>query len=298
MPAVAALAMLAACGWTGSAASAAAASAEQSINVAAAPVRVAQTPNGPVGYRVVGSGSPLLLITGFSAGMDDWSPAFVDALASHHRVVVFDNAGVGMTGALDPLTITAMANQTSALITSLRLGRPSVLGWSMGGMVAQALAVLHPSQVSHLVLAATQAGNGKALPIPSAAAAAAASTNAAMVLGVLFPPSQATAVKTYVHGILEYANYYSAPAATKTAQTAAIQQWLAGDDQAGHLTTDIRVPTLVADGTVDALDPVANDHLLARTIPGAQLALYSDAGHGFLFQDLASFVSRVDQFIR
>jgi pimeloyl-ACP methyl ester carboxylesterase len=73
---------------------------------------------------------------------------------------------------------------------------------------------------------------------------------------------------------------------------------LAGDDPAGHLTKDIRVPTLVADGTVDALDPVANDQLLARTIPGSQLALYSDAGHGFLFQDLASFVSRVDQFIR
>jgi pimeloyl-ACP methyl ester carboxylesterase len=110
-------------------------------------------------------------------GVDE--PDFVDALAAHHRVVVFDNAGVGGTAGLPaPLTISAMAGQTSALITALRLGRPAVLGWSMGGMTAQALAVLHPDQVSRLVLAATQAGTGRSLPIPPAAQAAAERTAA------------------------------------------------------------------------------------------------------------------------
>jgi pimeloyl-ACP methyl ester carboxylesterase len=239
-----------------------------------------------------------VLITGFSASMDDWPPTFVDALAERHRVVVFDNAGVGATGSVTPLTITAMANQTSALITSLGLGRTAVLGWSMGGMVAQALAVLHPSQVSRMVLAATQAGTGRALPVPSAVAAEAASTNPAAVLGVLFPADQGPAVKQYMDGILEYPGYYTASPATKSAQTAAIGQWLAGQDPAGPPTKDLRVPALVADGTVDALDPVANDRLLARTIRGARLVLYQGAGHGFLFQDSASFVRRVDAFLR
>ncbi len=230
----------------------------QQVDVATAPVRVAQTAAGQVGFRVVGSGSPVVLITGLSASMDDWSPAFIDALAAHHRVVVFDNAGVGATSTLAPLTITAMANQTGALITNLNLGRPAVLGWSMGGMVAQALAVLHPSRVSRLVLAATQAGTGKALPVPTAAAAAAASTNPAMVLSVLLPTDQGSAAQRYVQGILQYPDYYAAPAPVNTAQSAAIQQWLIGGDSAGHLINELRLPTLVADGTNDALDSVAN----------------------------------------
>ena len=99
--------------------------------------------------------------------MDDWPGSFIDALAAHHQVVVLDNAGVGRTSAVaapDSLSITAMASQTSALIAALRLGRPAVLGWSMGGMIAQALAVSRPAQVSRLILAATAVGTGKARP--------------------------------------------------------------------------------------------------------------------------------------
>jgi len=141
------------------------------------PTKIADTPAGAVGYREVGKGSPILLIMGLGGSMDAWRPAFVAALATGHKVVMFDNAGVGDTAQLaSPLTITDMAGQTSALISTLHLGRVAVLGWSMGGMVAQALAVLHPTQVSKLVLAATQPGTGHARPIPAAAAAEAAST--------------------------------------------------------------------------------------------------------------------------
>jgi pimeloyl-ACP methyl ester carboxylesterase len=80
---------------------------------------------------------------------------------------MFDNSGVGRTQQLPaPLTIDAMADQTSALIDTLGLGRPDVLGWSMGGMIAQALAVLHPAQVRRLVLCATYPGTGAAV-VPS-----------------------------------------------------------------------------------------------------------------------------------
>jgi pimeloyl-ACP methyl ester carboxylesterase len=75
-------------------------------------------------------------------------------------------------------------------------------------------------------------------------------------------------------------------------------QWLAGSDPAGRAEGDLRVPTLVADGTLDALDPVANDRLLANIINGAQLALYPGAGHAFLFQDENQFVPRVEAFLR
>lgn len=266
--------------------------------ITSAPVQVAQTDVGQVAYRQLGSGTPLLLLMGLGGSIDDWAPDFVDDLAASHRVIAVDNAGVGQTSSLPPpLTVTAMADQTSAFISALGLRRPDVLGWSMGGMVAQALAVLHPGQVGRLVLAATQVGTGGAVPIPVAAGADAASTNPGAVLSVLFPPGQAGAEQRYVHGIVAYPGYYGAPAALLGPQSAAVQAWLAGADPAGRLAGDIRAPTLVADGTVDALDPVANAHILADAIRGAQLALYPGAGHAFLFQDTAAFVPRVERFL-
>ena len=202
-------------------------------NIVAAPVRIARTALGPVGYREVGSGSPLLLVTGFGATIDDWAPAFVDGLAAHHRVIVFDNAGAGATAPLRRLSILSMAAQTSDLILTLRLGHPAVLGWSMGGMIAQALAVEHPRQVSRLILAATQAGTGRALPIPPSAAARAASSNPAKVLSVLFPANQRPAEQAYVRGVLSYPHYATVPTAVKNRQTAAIAQWMAGDVRVG-----------------------------------------------------------------
>lgn len=139
-------------------------------SVAKTSVTVADTKRGAVGYRSVGSGPPLVLVMGFGSSMEDWDPTFVDDLARTRRVVVFDNAGIGKSTALasKKLTISGMADQTSALIDALGLGTPDVLGWSMGGMVAQALAVRHPDQVRRLVLSATQPGTGKAKKDPRA----------------------------------------------------------------------------------------------------------------------------------
>jgi len=285
-------------GDAGAAASGAAAVTGRAADILSAPTLVAHTAEGEIGYREVGEGSPIVLVMGYGGSMDTWAPAFVDSLAAQHTVVVFDNAGVGQTTDLPaPLTVPAMADQTSALISALRLHRPAVLGWSLGGMVAQALAVRHPGQVSQLVLAATQAGTGASLPIPPAAAAALNSPNPAVVLSVLFPADQAAAARAYGQGILQYPDFYQASAAVKTAQNAALARWMAGDDPAGRAVGRIRVPVLVADGRSDALDPTANDVLLAHSLRRARLVLYPDAGHAFLFQDAAEFVPTVERFL-
>jgi pimeloyl-ACP methyl ester carboxylesterase len=268
-------------------------------NIAAAPTQVARTALGTVGYREIGRGSTLLMITGFSAGMDDWAPFLIDDLAEHFKVVVFDNAGIGRSAPLPaPLTVPAMAEQTSDLIRALRLGRCDVLGWSMGGLIAQSLAVTDPGQVRRLVLAATQAGTGQAAPVPSTAQVVLDSGNVAAVLGLLFPADQAEAAQRYVDGILTYPVHYTASAAVRTAQQAAIDQWFAGDDASGRRPGEIKAPTLVADGTQDALNPSSNDHMLADLIPGARLVLYPDAGHGFLFQDAPRFEAELESFLR
>jgi pimeloyl-ACP methyl ester carboxylesterase len=261
-------------------------------SVVSAPVRIAHTKLGAVGYRVVGSGPPLVLIMGYGWTMEGWDPRLVHALARHNRVVMFDNAGVGRTQPLPgeqtaTLTIDAMANQTSALINTLSLGRPDVLGWSMGGMIAQALAVLHPAQVRRLVLCATFPGTGVAA-MPSQAARRSGSD---------FPANQVGAYNAFKAAISEYPAAPAAPIAAKTAQAGADADWWDGIDATGREVARISVPTLIADGAEDQLDPVANDHILARLIPRARLVLYPDAGHGFLFQDGTLFASLVESFL-
>jgi len=266
-------------------------------DVLTAPIRVVRTAAGTVAYRELGSGPALLLINGADASMDDWPPSFVDALAAHHEVVVFDNAGVGRTSAVSApgsLSIPAMAGQTSALISALRLGRPAVLGWSMGGMIAQALAISHPAQVSRLILAATAVGTGKAVPLPPSAAMFALSP--AEIVAQMFPKNQAAAARAYLNDSLQYPGSYQVSAATFHSQYLAAERWLAGQDAAGRLAGDIRVPTLVADGTLDQDIRPPNARLLASSVPGAKLLLFDDAGHAFLFQDAAGFIPAVDTF--
>lgn len=263
-------------------------------------MQVAHTAMGAVGYRSVGTGPPLLLIMGFGGTIDSWTPDFVAALARSHTVISFDNAGIGQTATLPaPQTIPAMAEQSAALLTALHVRRAAVLGWSMGGMVAQALAVEHPELVSRVVLAATIPGNGKATS-PSAAVVAqltASATNPALILPLLFPASADAAQTSYVTGIYSWPDLESVPLAAYAAEGTAISSWTAGHDAVGHQTAASPAPTLITDGDQDVLIPAANLAALKATIAGSQTMFFSGAGHAFLFQDQTAFLSLVEPFL-
>ena len=265
-------------------------------SIVSAPVQTVDTELGAVSYRTIGSGPPLVLITGFSGTMEGWDRRLVDTLAEHHRVVLLDNAGIGETAALPKLTVDAMADQTSALIAALGLKRAEVLGWSMGSMIAQALAVLHPDRVRRLVLCASFPGDGTAVRPAQSAIAALKSGEPAKVMADLFPADQTNAQNTYLAALSSWPPAPTVPAAVLSAQSHAVDRWWAGADPAGKKTPGIAVPTLVADGSRDPLDPVANSQKLAGLIPHAQLVLYPDAAHAFLFQEPA-FAARVDAFL-
>jgi len=266
------------------------------------PIQEIQTTDGTVSYRSDGTGQPLVLIMGYSGSQDDWVPDFVDALAARHRVIIFDNAGIGQTTMpAGTLSVSGMADQTAALIAALGLKHPDVLGWSMGGMVAQALAVLHPGDVHRLVLSATYSGNGKATsPRPADAsalvnAAKTGDTNAIMAL--IFPANQLAAQESaYIHGVSGYPNFYQAPETLAVAQHVAISSWAAGDVAAGH--GHISAPTLIGDGADDVMTPPANVHKMVEEIRGAHSVIYPDAGHGFLFQDSTAWAARINAFLR
>ena len=266
------------------------------------PIQVIHTTDGSVSYRCDGTGQPLVLIMGYSGSQDDWVPDFVNALAAQHRVIIFDNAGIGQTTMpAGTLSISGMADQTAALIAALGIKHPDVLGWSMGGMVAQALAVLHPGDVHRLVLSATYSGNGKATsPSPANASAlvnAAKTGDTDAIMALIFPANQlAVQESAYIQGVSGYPNFYQAPEALAVAQHAAISNWAAGDVVAGH--GHISAPTLIGDGADDVMTPPANVHKMVEEIHGAHSVIYPDAGHGFLFQDSSAWAARINAFLR
>jgi pimeloyl-ACP methyl ester carboxylesterase len=263
------------------------------------PVQSIETADGVVQYRSIGVGTPLVLIMGFAGSQDLWPPKLVDDLAAHHRVITFNNAGIGATSSVPgSLSISAMADQTATLITALHLSHPGVFGWSMGGMIAQALVVRHPGVVERLVLGATTSGNGQAVSSPELAdfvAATEAHDNAAVLQG-LFPLNKVAVLgPAFVRAVRRYPQPVSASVAVDQAQGPAIEAWMNGEEPAGH--GQIRLPTLIGDGAQDALFPASNARVLAAGILGSRPFLYPDAGHAFLYQDEAAWAAAMNHFL-
>jgi pimeloyl-ACP methyl ester carboxylesterase len=257
-----------------------------------APTKVVKIGKQKVGYRTFGTGRPLVMVMGLGGTMGSWDPTFLDALAAGgHKIVLLDNEGVGRTTRLKgPLTIRRMGDTTAALIKRLKLKRPDVAGWSMGGMIAQSLVVRHPKLARKLVLMATAPGDGKATP-PTPAALQVSPSDTNGILGLLFPSDQTAARDTYVSDILMRKPFEGvAPVAQSQRQLAATGAWLVGQDRDGKRVANFKLPTLIGGGEQDPLLPVPNQRHLHDIIKGSQLVTYPDAAHAFLFQHQAEWV--------
>jgi pimeloyl-ACP methyl ester carboxylesterase len=270
-------------------------------SAATVPTQTARIGKQRIGYRTIGRGRPVVFVQGLAGTIDGWPPSFLDAVAARgHRVVVFDNEGVGRS-TLRPgtLTIRRMAQDTARLVRALRLRRPDVVGWSMGGMTAQSFAVRFPKRLRRLVLLATAPGDGKAVLPATSAQQELAAGDVTALLGELFPPDAVGPRDRYISDVLRRFDFDAvAPRAVITAQLAAAAQWIAGSDPDGARVAHLRLRALVGGGQLDQLLPVGNQRHLARLIPHARLVTYPDAAHGFFFQHQAQFVPRLASFLR
>ena len=266
-----------------------------------APTKVVRIGKQKVGYRTFGSGRPLVMIMGLAGTMGSWDPTFLDALAAGgHRIVLLDNEGVGKTTSLrGRLTIRRMGDTTAGLIARLRLKRPDVAGWSMGGMIAQSLAVRHPKSLRRLVLMATAPGDGKGTaPTPQALGTLATSSDPTALLGLLFPADQTAARDTYIANLIKRRPFEGlAPPAQVVKQAAASGAWLISQDPDGRRVAKLRLPTLIGGGELDPVLPIGNQRHLHDMIRGSKLVTYPDASHGFLFQHQAEFLPELLTFL-
>ena len=271
------------------------------------PLRHIRVGDISVGYRTIGSGPPLVLITGYAATLYVWDPGLLMRLAERRRVIVFDNRGVLTTDrGRGRLTIKRMADDAAGLVRALGYRRADVLGWSMGGYVAQELALRHPNRVRRLVLAATDPGSARAIqPKSPAAQRLLDDPNPTIqeLLRAIFPATEQAAADAYVRRLflwpaVQPSDFNASPQITREQRVAGGRLWLCRTCGAYARLPSLRARTLVADGRRDILEPPGNSRIIARRIPRARLTLYGAAGHAFLFQRRVDFARRVNSFLR
>src|SRR5438270_1918676 len=247
---------------------------------------------------------PLVMLQHFRGNLDNWDPALVDRLAHNREVILLDNRGVGGSTGVVPENVTTMARDALAFIDALGLEQIDLLGFSLGGFVAQELVLLRPRLVRRVVLAGTAPRGGPALHRWSDdvyALATADEPTAEHLLGLFFSGSEESRAKgTESIGRLfqrEFDRDEPTDLATRDAQLAAITAWGIPDESKLNRLAGITQPTLVANGDNDTMMHTHNSHLLAEHLPNAQLRIYPDAGHGFLNQYPELFADHVRAFL-
>ena len=238
-------------------------------------------------YERSGAGEPLLMIMGMSGTALHWGEPFLDELRGDFEVIVYDHRGVGKSSPLEgPVTIPELAEDAAALLDALDVESAHVLGISMGGMIAQELALAHPDRVRTLTLGCTYCGGeGSALSSPEvmqrlSEAMMSGDRQRALRVGweVNVSPSMVDDADAYAR-FLAIAEQYAVAVPVVLAQMQAI---MAHDTNAR--LAGLEMPTLIVHGTEDQLLPVANARLIGSRIPGSELEILDGVGHLFFWE--------------
>ena len=251
-------------------------------------------------WRSLGEGPPLLLVNGYAATGADWDPSFLAGLAARFEVICPDNRGIGESELGEPaeLTVAAMAADLEALLDRLGIERLPVVGWSMGGFVAQRLALRCPGRVAGLGLLATDPGGPDSTPAEPRVWAELTDhggtprEQASRLIALLFPPPLATQVDARFGDAVAAARAQLSPAAMG-AQEAAMVAWHAEPQPAPGPEAP---PTLVLHGAADRVIPAANAAPLAARW-GAEAELFDGAGHGLMAQEPERLAALLSGFL-
>ena len=279
-----------------------------SNNNATVPTQFLQTPKEKYAYRRFGEKSkyPLLFLQHFTGTLDNWDPAVTDALASNHDVILFENAGLGRSTGKVPTTMTGMAEHVFAFLNTLGIDRCDVLGFSLGGVIAQQMVLDNPRIFRKLILVGTAPRGGEDIMHLNKPSLAKPLQDTSLkgyevLQKIFFAPSETSqaAGKAFIERLMERKQDREPISGPEVAQPqmAAFQEW---EQYKGVRFADlkrIKQPTLVVNGVFDDMIVVRNSYWLSENLPNAVLLTYPDAGHGSLFQWHDSFTRQAAAFL-
>ena len=254
-------------------------------------------------YRRFGKrgGTPLLLNQYFAASMDDWDPKITNGLAADNDVILFNNAGVASSGGESPSTVLEMTKHCFEFCRALDLRELNVVGFSLGGMIAQQLALDHPKMVKRMILLGTGPRGGENMTFPDLSIKE-LEDPLALLMGAFFTPSanSQAAGRAYVERLQSRKTNRDLPVSLKTAdaQIRAIQEWgtIPARDRYATLP-QIKAPTLVVHGNMDTVVVPINAFILQQHLPNAQLIIYPDANHASQSQHADVFLKHAQTFL-
>jgi pimeloyl-ACP methyl ester carboxylesterase len=262
-------------------------------------------PTGRFAYRRFGAarGVPLVLGLRFRGTIDHWDPAFLDLLAAERNVIVFDNLGTGRSTGDTPTTIEGLAAGLLEFVKALEIPEVDLLGWSLGGLVVQAAALQEPNRVRRLVVAASSPGGGvpgQPSPDPRVWHVATKDSNDDKdFLYLFFPDTPAgrdlglASLRRIDARVLDK-THVPVSMAAMAAQLSVVSSI---GSSIWERMTELSMPVLVANGAQDVMINAYASFAMAGVLPDAKLVIYSDAGHGFLFQQIDDFAREVLDFL-
>jgi len=250
-------------------------------------------------YEIHGTGDPLLLVNGLGSDLTEWLHQ-IPAFSVRYRVIVFDNRGAGESESPPgPYTTAQMADDAAALLDRIRVARAHLLGVSLGGMIAQQIALRHPAKVDRVVLACTAPGGTLSVrPSPEALAAFARDPSADLeaqirrTIPYLYTERYCREMPEEVEAFVRRRLAVPADPEGAAAQLSAA----IGHDAGGGLA-EIAAPTLVITGAADLLVPPENSKRIAERIPGSRLVLLPGAPHRLFAENAEAFNREVLAFL-
>jgi pimeloyl-ACP methyl ester carboxylesterase len=263
------------------------------------------TVNGiPFAYRDVGPKTdvPLVLFNHWGAVLDNFDPGIIDGLAQTRRIIATDYRGIGSSGGTAPLTVGEMADDAIQLIHALGFETVDVLGFSLGGFVAQDIALKAPELVRRLILTGTGPAGGTGIDKvgtvswPLMLKGLLTLRDPKFYLFFTSTPNGRRSASQYLQRLkVRKKNRDKNP--TPSAFLRQLKAIIAWGRQAPQDLGRLRTPTLIVNGDNDIMVPSVNSIALADRIPNTQLVIYEDAGHGGIFQHYADFVAKALAFL-
>jgi pimeloyl-ACP methyl ester carboxylesterase len=257
-------------------------------------------------YRRFGKAGtvPVVFFQHFRGNLDNWDPALVDDIAAEREVILLDASGVGLSTGTVPTSFQEFGRDALAFVDALGLTEVDLFGFSIGGFVAQEVALQRPHLVRRMILAGTGPQGGREMHgwVDEARAHAMKDVQGPEdVLYLFFTPSQESQNKgkEFVGRIFTRTEGRDTTPdlAARDAQAGAIIEWGIRDVAKLARLANITAPTLVANGDNDIMVPTVNSYLLAGHLPNAKLSIYPGANHGFLFQYPHEFAGEVNAFL-